>query len=279
MCKLLVHEANKNVLLMIGETIMPNICISIVTYNSEPVFKALDYLLEQLQDTSNTRIRVFDNNSKEDYKKRLREYQGIELTFHHENVGFGAAHNLNLKNVQDEYCLIYNPDVLASRETIEILLHHIENHKDIVMITPKIENTDGSQQYLIRSRLSLFDFFLRRQPFGFLRDKVFKQRMERFENRFLPTDRPSDIQIASGCFMFIRTAVFQKINGFDDCFFMYFEDYDLCNRLTKEGRIVYYPQVSVTHFWERGSHKSGNLFKIFVQSMIRYFNKWGWKLL
>ena len=255
---------------------MASICISIVTYNSEPVFKALDNLVQQIKGKENIWIKVFDNNSEENYQQRLMEYEEIVLTLHDENLGFGAAHNHNLKDTEADYYLVFNPDVLVDFVTIDILFEYIDKNPDIVMITPRIENLDGSPQYLVRNRLSLFDFFLRRQPLPILREKIFKRRMEQFENRLLPIDQPSDISIASGCFMFIRTSTFKKVNGFDEQFFMYFEDYDLCNRLNKEGRIVYYPQVSVTHFWERGSHKKSNLFKIFIHSMISYFNKWGW---
>lgn len=57
---------------------------------------------------------------------------------------------------------------------------------------------------------------------------------------------------------------------------MYFEDWDLSRRMHQKYKTIYYPLVSVYHGYESGANKSKRLFKIFVQSALRYFNKWGW---
>jgi GT2 family glycosyltransferase len=63
---------------------------------------------------------------------------------------------------------------------------------------------------------------------------------------------------------------------YDDNYFMYFEDWDLSRRMHKKYKTIYYPLVSVYHGYESGANKSFKLFKIFIQSAITYFNKWGW---
>lgn len=78
-------------------------------------------------------------------------------------------------------------------------------------------------------------------------------------------------------FLVIRTELFKQIKGFDDGFFMYLEDADLCKRVNEVSKLMYYPGASVIHKWEQGSHKNRKLFKCHVQSMKYYFNKWGWK--
>jgi GT2 family glycosyltransferase len=99
-----------------------------------------------------------------------------------------------------------------------------------------------------------------------------------YECRYLPDDRMEQIVIGSGCFMLIKGEDFKLVNGFDERYFMYFEDYDLCLELNKKGkRIVYTPFSSVIHYYERGAHKNSKLFKIFMQSMYKFFDKWGWK--
>ncbi|WP_044747184.1 glycosyltransferase family 2 protein [Bacillus alveayuensis] len=256
---------------------MSTIRISIVTYNSQHLFRSLDHLLESIDDRKVV-ISIFDNNSSEAYKQKLKEYADrVEIYYNDSNIGFGAGHNKNLLSAKEKYFLIFNPDILTDQHTINVMEKQMNNDKSIALMAPKVLYENGENQYLVRNDISLFDFALRWQPFELVK-KIFKKRMEQFENRNLPEDCMTEVKHVSGCFMFIRGDVFKKINGFDDKFFMYFEDYDLSLRVGKLGKVVYNPFVTVVHFWERGSHKNFRLFKIFIKSMIRYFNKWGWRL-
>ena len=70
----------------------------------------------------------------------------------------------------------------------------------------------------------------------------------------------------------------EKLNGFDDNFFMYLEDADLCKRVNQVSKLMYLPTATVIHKWAKGSHKNKTLFKHHVNSMKYYFKKWGYKL-
>ena len=76
-----------------------------------------------------------------------------------------------------------------------------------------------------------------------------------------------------GSFLVIRTELFKKLNGFDDRFFMYLEDADLCKRVNEISKLMYYPGASVVHRWEKGSHKNKKLLMYHIQSMRKYFEK------
>ena len=201
-----------------------------------------------------------------------------DITFYPENNGFGFGHNHNLLNAQEEYFVIFNPDIILKREDLLKMLENLEKDPTIALMVPKVLNPDGTTQHLIRDRVSVFDYALRFIPFKFVKE-LFSKRLASYECRNLPEDRFVDIRIGSGCFMVIRSAAFKEVNGFDDRYFMYFEDYDLCLELKKrKKRIVYTPFSRVVHYYERGAHKNSKLFKIFIKSMIKYFNKWGWRL-
>ena len=88
------------------------------------------------------------------------------------------------------------------------------------------------------------------------------------------TDHPFEIENASGCFMLLRTSLFQQIGGFDPRYFMYFEDADLTRTIRKYAKAVCYPLATVYHAWERGSAHNTKLFLIHVHSMLSYFTKW-----
>ncbi|MFS0821589.1 glycosyltransferase [Bacillus sp. 1P02SD] len=255
------------------------VAISIVTYNSKHIFKVLENIKEEIGHDDRFRVVIFDNNSNEEYKEKLKEYTNFaDITFFKENKGFGFGHNYNLLQANEPYFLVFNPDIILKKDDLLKMFAKLENDPTISLLVPKVLNSDGTTQHLIRNRVSVFDYALRFIPFAFVK-KMFAKRLSTYECRDLPDDRDVDIRIGSGCFMFLRATDYIEINGFDDRYFMYFEDYDLCLELGKRHkRVVYTPFSKVIHFYERGSHKNSKLFKIFMNSMVKFFNKWGWRL-
>ena len=85
-----------------------------------------------------------------------------------------------------------------------------------------------------------------------------------------------DIPYLSGCFMFFRMEVINKIGFFDEKIFMYLEDADITRRVLKVSRTIYFPKVKVYHHYEGLTHKLWKFKVITIKSAITYFNKWGW---
>jgi hypothetical protein len=92
-------------------------------------------------------------------------------------------------------------------------------------------------------------------------------------------DKPFAVPFAQGSFLLIRTELFRELGGFDERFFLYMEDADLCKRVSERAALLYCPDAEVIHKWERGSHKNPRLFLLHVKSMAAYFHKWGCKFL
>jgi GT2 family glycosyltransferase len=256
----------------------PICTISIVTYNSQHIFNVLDNIKEEFGTDERFKIVVFDNNSNAEYKKKLEEYRNFaEITFNDENKGFGFGHNYNLLHADETYFVVFNPDIILKKEILLEMIDQMEQDQSISMMVPKVLNSDGTKQHLIRNRVSVFDYALRFIPFKIVKN-IFRTRLSTYECRDIPDDILSEVLIGSGCFMLIKGIDFKAVGGFDDRYFMYFEDYDLCLELNKKGKkIIYNPFVSVIHYYERGAHKNFKLFKIFMESMYKFFNKWGWK--
>lgn len=76
--------------------------------------------------------------------------------------------------------------------------------------------------------------------------------------------------------MFMRATVLERLGGFDERFFMYFEDFDLSRRVRRIADTLYYPRAHVIHEHRRGHRRSLRLLGIFAASAWRYFSKWGW---
>lgn len=256
------------------------VVISIVTHNSQDIFRVLDHLRKEIGTDSAYQVIVYDNHSDKDYVERLQEYQPwIQLTNGQENKGFGHGHNQTLLKSESKYGIIFNPDILVEKETLDRLLQRMKQSENLAAVVPKVLNEDGSTQHLVRHKLTVFDYMLRFVPLGFVK-KIFNRRLADYECRSLPEDQTSYITMGSGCFLLVDLDKYKEIGGFDEQFFMYFEDNDLCLRWQEKGyQILYSPFETVVHLYGKGAHRSWHLFKVFMKSMKQFFDKWGWKFI
>ena len=193
------------------------------------------------------------------------------------NVGFGVAHNIAIKLGKGKYHLVLNPDIIFTENSIEKLLNFMKKNPDVGLISPKIVSLDGTIQYLCKRCPCVFDLCIRRFTPKFIQN-LFKNRIEYFEMKETGYNKIMDVCYLSGSFMLFRKSVLEKIGGFDENIFMYFEDADITRRIGEISRTVFYPHTRVIHLWERGSHKNIKYFIIVIVSAIKYFNKWGWKI-
>ena len=150
----------------------------------------------------------------------------------------------------------------------------MDNNKDVGMAIPLLVDEDEKRQDVYRLELTVFDMFNRM----FL-NSAFQKRANKHIMKNMDYSTPFQVPFGQGSFLVIRTSLFKELSGFDERFFMYVEDADLCKRLNQISKLLYYPYAKVIHKWEKGSHKNKVLFKYHIQSMIYYFKKWGWKLI
>ena len=78
-----------------------------------------------------------------------------------------------------------------------------------------------------------------------------------------------EVPILSGCFIFVRTDILKDIGVFDERYFMYMEDYDLCRRIGKKYKVVFYPKVNIVHEHGKASYKSRKMMIIHIKSAIK----------
>lgn len=250
--------------------------ISIVTHNSADIFQTLDQFATFLPD-EHYQLVIYDNHSNPEYLARLKEYPFIKLTATEENHGFGYGHNQIFLSSSQQIGIICNPDILVTKEVLDEMVRLLQTDNSLAGVSPKVLNSDGTTQHLIRNKLTIFDYFLRFIPFKSIKN-LFNNRLSTYECRDLPDNQYSYVRMSSGCFLVFDIDKFKEINGFDERFFMYFEDNDLCLRFEENGyKILYSPFETVIHLYGKGAHRSIKLFIIFLKSMIRFFNKWGWR--
>jgi hypothetical protein len=194
------------------------------------------------------------------------------------NLGFGAAHNLawrELINVGAQYHVVMNPDVSLKSGTLAELAGVMTELPDVGQLMPRVVYPDGEEQRLCKLLPDPFDLFLRRF-LGRPGSALFKRRCEQYELRNLDLSVPREVPCLSGCFMFLRAAVLHEIGGFDERYFMYMEDVDLCRRIGSKHKTVFYPHVSIVHGYAKGSYASAKLLWYHIHSALKYFGKWRW---
>ncbi|HET9087839.1 MAG TPA: glycosyltransferase family 2 protein [Acidobacteriaceae bacterium] len=255
---------------------MPNITVSIVTYRN--TLRDIAPLLQRLHDERRIcRWVVVDNGDSEEIARAVRELGGIYVRTGR-NAGFGGGHNRALKelaSVDSKYHAILNPDVSFDADVLPELTNVMEARPDVGLIMPKIIYPDGRNQYLCKLLPAPVDLVLRRFLPGPLK-RLAQNRIASFELRNLDYDAPAYVPSLSGCFMFTRRSVLEEIGGFDERFFLYMEDVDLCRRMLARSRLLYWPQVTIEHVHQMGSYRNRKLLLLHVRSAIKYFNKWGW---
>jgi len=149
----------------------------------------------------------------------------------------------------------------------------MEQQPDIGTVMPKILYNQGEIQRLCKLLPGPINLLGRRFAGASKWGKALDAYYELSDFNY---DYVLDVPNLSGCFMFVRTAILKKIDGFDPRYFMYLEDVDLVRRIGEHARTVFYPFVSVYHGYQKGSYANARLMRIHIQSAIKYFNKWGW---
>lgn len=194
-----------------------------------------------------------------------------------ENVGFGKAHNWAIaeaKKVHSQFHVVVNPDITYQTDVVEPMIDYMLLHPTIGEMMPRILNPDGTIQFLPKLMPTPKMLIARRLRKVF--PAWYEHCMRKFEMRSMRTDQVYDVGHVSGCFAVFSMEALEATGGFDDRFFMYFEDTDLSRRVHCHYRTVYYPLVTVFHDYGNGASRNVRLFKIFISSLIMYFNKWGW---
>jgi len=219
-----------------GEDII--LSVILVNFNGrESIGRCLDSL-EKNSPEIKKEIIVVDNHSTDGSVEFLqKEYPNIHLLRNSKNLGFSKANNQGLKASRGHYCLMINPDTLVYSDSIKKLLAEIESSPDIGGIGPALLNDKNNYQVSFGGNINFFSEAAK---------KVFLNRF--YRHRIKKKPRKRDVEWLSGaCFLF-RRELLESVGMFDEKFFLYFEDIDLCKRVREKGlRLVYFPSAEVFH--------------------------------
>jgi len=191
-----------------------------------------------------------------------------------ENIGYGAGCNKGAKKARGKYLFFLNPDTIILKGTLKAMIDYMEKNPQIGVLGPKIYKNFKKEKQLSFCRFpdpltSLFVFSPIR---SFWPDSPLFNHYVYSENKI--DNGVLDVEAVAGAAILVRRDVFEKVAGFDEKFFLYFEENDLCRRIRKlGGRIVYFPEAEIVHFGDKSTIDVEKASRTFKKSRFYFFRK------
>ncbi|MFK7964489.1 MAG: glycosyltransferase [Burkholderiaceae bacterium] len=223
---------------------------------------------------------------------------GIRLHVSHINDGYGAGNNRGQTNAnsveasqgwstrltdipaEHRWVLILNPDVILAEDALLAGIQCLQQNPASSMLSPRAVDENGKDLFLAHRYPSWRVLGLRALAPGIAisgKPAWASALMHRYECRDLPPDQMhTETVCASGCFMLMAYTAWRESGGFDERFFLYFEDYDLSCRLLALGPVTYAPSVRIQHAGGQAASKQGRHRQWFISSAMRFFRYNGW---
>jgi GT2 family glycosyltransferase len=229
---------------------MPDLSVIIVSYNTcQLLDECLASLLEADQPHAGTEIVVVDNASSDGSQAMVREkYPQVRLLVAEENKGFSAANNMGAAVTQGSNLLLLNSDTRLSRQALVQPLQYLQDHPEVGAITVRLVYPNGQRDPDNHrgfptpwNALCHFSGLSRLFPH--------KPRFNGYFHSYADFNHTHAVEVIAGSFMMMPRDLVDQLGGWDETYFFYGEDIDLCYRIHDAGyEIIYYPHVEVLHY-------------------------------
>ena len=246
---------------------MTTVSIILVNYNgSQVVIDCLDSLQNTLQTIAHEVI-VVDNASTDGSADLIETlFPTMHLVRQSQNRGFGAGNNLGASFANGEFLLLLNTDTLLTFDILPYLVDLMRQDPTIGIIGPQLLNPDGGLQRSTAPEISIWG-----------ECQALKQQLDDRSRHQISQEfaKMQDVDIVVGAALFIRKGLFEALAGFDETFFMYFEESDLCRRAqTKGWKVVYAPSVALIHLGGYSVSKTPDKLRLdYRRSQLYYYQK------
>ena len=234
---------------MSGNGSMSNgVCLSVVSHGQAAMLHRLLDDLVALRPPSLGRV-IITCNTPETVEVPHGASFAIELVRNAVPRGFGGNHNAAFERCQEPYFAVCNPDIRVERDPFPVLLRALSMGSAIT--APAVLNPEGELEDSARRLLTPLDVVARR----------FGKRADYQEPAWL-----------AGMFLLFRSEAFRRLGGFDEKFFMYCEDADICARAVLDGLgIAFCPEATVVHDAQRASRRSLRALRWHVASLLKFW--------
>ncbi|MFN4212680.1 MAG: glycosyltransferase family 2 protein [Microgenomates group bacterium] len=264
---------------------MVKLSIIILSYNTKKVTReCLKSLFKNLKNINDfkTEIIVVDNGSKDGSVEMLEGYKVrklIKLIKNEKNEGFAKANNRGLRKAKGEYILFLNSDVMVNEIRFGKLINYLERNLEVGAVTVEVRlptgEIDPASHRGFPTPWNSFCYFSNLEKF-FGKLPLIGRIFGGYHLTYLNRETVHEVDSITGAFFLTRRKLLEKLNGFDEDFFMYGEDIDLAFRIKKLGyKIIYYPLFQVTHLKYTSGLKKNNkeTKKHFYKAMKIFYHK------
>lgn len=244
-------------------TELKKLSIIIVSYNDRQyLINCIKSIYEKFDNYSNWEIIIVNNDPNQNISEFSLDFSKIKLLDYKKNVGFGAGINLGAKLAEGEFLLVLNSDTKIIASNIFDVLSEFSKDDRIGIIGGGIlDEKNNNQEWSAGKELSLYD--LARNNLGVSRSESIWNSSEKVECDWV-----------AGTAMFVKKDLFEKLGGFDERFFMYFEDMDLCRRVRKLGKkVLFFTEFKIFHGSGECYEDKRLQKKHYYDSMEKYFQK------
>ena len=252
-----------------------DLSIIIVNYNVKEFLQNLLHSIDKAAQNITHEIIIVDNASDDGSIEFLQQkFPKVKLIINKENLGFGKANNIGMKVARGRYFLLLNPDTLLSENLLQEMTTFLDKTIEAGMAGCKILNPDGTLQLACRRSFpGPWTSFCKVTGLStlFPKRKIFAH----YNLTYLDENQTYEVDAISGSFMMMRKEVYEKTGGFDEDFFMYGEDLDLCYRIQKEGyKVFYVHSAQIIHYKGESTKRSSiDDTKLFYDAMHLFVKK------
>lgn len=216
-----------------------------------------------------------DNCSTDDSVNYIREhYPQVKILQNLKPLGFGENNNKGILASKGEYIAIINPDIVVREDSLTLLRDYLKAHPDVGIVAPQLLNPDGTVQYSARGFVNLKRLCARALTHG--NDAADNKDINEYLCKNIDFESTQPVDWAIGAAYMLRRDTYAMLGGFDQDYFLYMEDEDICYRTWRMGmQVVYHPKSKMTHNHIRASSKVGRKMWLHIKSMATFMRKHG----
>ena len=250
--------------------------VIIVNYNVKYFLELCLHSVLRAAEGVDAEVIVVDNNSKDESCSMVRvKFPSVILIENKENAGFSRANNQAVAIAKGEYLLFLNPDTVMPEDFFSKTLAYMDAHPEAGALGPKL--FDGKGQYAPDAKKSFPSLSVALFKTTGI-NKLFPKSpyFNKYYAVHIGENETAAVEVLSGCCMMVRLSVVKEIGGaFDEDYFMYCEDVDLCYRIQKAGyKNIYFPEASLIHYKGESTRKMTLTYvRIFNEALIKFVKK------
>src|SRR3989339_781857 len=249
---------------------MCDVSILIVHYNTPGLLRQTLKGIIRAAPQVSYEIIVVDNNPEARIIQMVnQEFPQVKVIVSEVNEGFAKGINHAMKEASGRYFFSFNPDMVMLPKALEELVSYLDQHQTVGAVGPRLQCPSGELQQSCYRFMEVKTIFYRRLPFlkklSFAKTHLQNYLMEEWDHQ-----ETREVDYLLGAAILLRREMIEKIGAFDERFFMYFEDQDLCRRCWDAGwKVVYHPFSVMIHYHRRETAE-GNFFQQLLRPLTRH---------